>query len=130
MASEDRTEHTEFHEKPPAIDGRDADSSDSGKSQMEGDKEAGEEYKLSGVILGLILSGLGLMVFLIALDTAIVATASPANQIQSSRIDNYDQAIPIISERFHSTEDIGWYGSAYLLTVLVCITLPSRFPWC
>ncbi|KAF1848183.1 MFS general substrate transporter, partial [Cucurbitaria berberidis CBS 394.84] len=37
--------------------------------------------------------------FLVALDTTIIATA-----------------IPVISERFHALQDVGWYVSAYFLT--------------
>ncbi|KAL2819304.1 major facilitator superfamily domain-containing protein [Aspergillus cavernicola] len=47
----------------------------------------------------LIMSGMYLSVFLVALDRTIIATA-----------------IPAISNEFHSINDIGWYGSAYMLT--------------
>ncbi|BCS17174.1 MDR family MFS transporter [Aspergillus puulaauensis] len=53
----------------------------------------------SGVELAFIFIALCLTVFLVALDQTIIATA-----------------IPIITAQFHSIEDIGWYGSAYLLT--------------
>ena len=43
---------------------------------------------------------LALAVFLIALDETIITTA-----------------IPKIIDRFHSLSDVGWYGSAYLLTM-------------
>ncbi|KAL7935658.1 major facilitator superfamily domain-containing protein [Trichoderma chlorosporum] len=55
---------------------------------------------LSTMALAFILLGLSLPVFLIALDTSIVATA-----------------IPYITDRFKSTQDIGWYGSAYFLAL-------------
>ncbi|KAK5079432.1 hypothetical protein LTS08_008843 [Lithohypha guttulata] len=49
--------------------------------------------------LALIIVGICLSVFLISLDRNIITTA-----------------IPEITARFHSYDDIGWYGSAYLLT--------------
>ncbi|KAF2121675.1 major facilitator superfamily domain-containing protein [Lophiotrema nucula] len=49
--------------------------------------------------LTIITTALCLAVFLMALDNAIIATA-----------------IPRITEQFHSLTDVGWYGSAYLLT--------------
>ncbi|KAI0473596.1 putative efflux pump [Xylariaceae sp. FL0804] len=53
----------------------------------------------TGLKLFLIIFALCLAVFLIALDNAIIATA-----------------IPKITDQFHSLDDVGWYGSAYLLT--------------
>ncbi|PLB54777.1 MFS transporter [Aspergillus steynii IBT 23096] len=53
----------------------------------------------SGLKLGLIFMALCLTVFLVALDQTIISTA-----------------IPTITSQFHSVEDIGWYGSAFLLT--------------
>ncbi|KAF9887398.1 hypothetical protein FE257_010253 [Aspergillus nanangensis] len=53
----------------------------------------------SGLKLVLIFVTLCLTVFLVALDQTIIATA-----------------IPTITSQFHSVEDIGWYGSAFLLT--------------
>lgn len=43
---------------------------------------------------------MALAVFLFALDETIIATA-----------------IPKITDQFHSLDDVGWYGSAYLLTM-------------
>ncbi|KAF7985870.1 hypothetical protein HWV62_43734 [Athelia sp. TMB] len=66
--------------------------------------EAGEqedpdaEYP-SGLALGLLTLGLCLTTFVIALDNTIIATA-----------------IPHITTVFHSLDDVGWYGSSYLLT--------------
>lgn len=53
----------------------------------------------SSLPLALIVVGICLSIFLISLDRNIITTA-----------------IPRITEQFHSYEDIGWYGSAYLLT--------------
>lgn len=52
-----------------------------------------------GLKLVIILSALCLAVFLVALDNTIISTA-----------------IPKITDHFNSITDIGWYGSAYLLT--------------
>ena len=49
--------------------------------------------------LGLLMLGICLAAFLVALDRTIVATA-----------------IPSITDEFKSPSDVGWYGSAYLLT--------------
>ncbi|KZP00747.1 MFS general substrate transporter [Calocera viscosa TUFC12733] len=49
--------------------------------------------------LAVILVGIYLAFFLVALDSTIIATA-----------------IPRITDEFNSLDDIGWYGSAYLLT--------------
>jgi hypothetical protein len=61
-----------------------------------------DDYTLSGAKLYIIVFGLGLAVFLMALDMSILTTA-----------------IPLITEKFHSTTDIGWYMSAYTLSLLV-----------
>ncbi len=61
-------------------------------------REDGSEYP-TGARLGLIMLALCLAVFLMALDNSIIATA-----------------IPKITDQFHSLGDVGWYGSAYLLT--------------
>ncbi|EMC94196.1 hypothetical protein BAUCODRAFT_36667 [Baudoinia panamericana UAMH 10762] len=47
----------------------------------------------------LIMSALLMSVFLIAIDQTIVATA-----------------IPRMTDEFHSLDDVGWYGSAFMLT--------------
>jgi hypothetical protein len=48
--------------------------------------------------LALITAGLCLSVFCMSLDNTIIATA-----------------IPRITDQFHALDDVGWYGSAYLL---------------
>jgi Major Facilitator Superfamily len=53
-----------------------------------------------GVRLGMIIVALILSIFLVALDLTIVATA-----------------IPRITDQFHSLSQVGWYGSAFFLTV-------------
>lgn len=51
--------------------------------------------KLTFIVVALVLS-----IFLVALDMTIVATA-----------------IPRITDEFHSLDQVGWYGSAFFLTV-------------
>ena len=51
--------------------------------------------KLAFIVVALVLS-----IFLVALDMTIVATA-----------------IPSITDEFHSLNQVGWYGSAFFLTV-------------
>lgn len=59
-----------------------------------------DNHKYPGPLaLGLIIVGICLSVFIISLDRNIITTA-----------------IPEITAQFHSYDDIGWYGSAYLLT--------------
>ncbi|PLB33548.1 MDR family MFS transporter [Aspergillus candidus] len=75
------------------------------KPAVPGSKEVSEEQEEehpeypSSWKLGLIITGLCLSIFCLALDNTIIATA-----------------IPKITDRFKSLEDVGWYGSAYLLT--------------
>ncbi|KIW13259.1 hypothetical protein PV08_08446 [Exophiala spinifera] len=59
--------------------------------------------------LALIVVGICLSVFVISLDRSIITTA-----------------IPDITSRFHSSADIGWYGSAYLLTACAFQPLYGR----
>jgi MFS family permease len=64
------------------------------------------EFELTGVKLFLVTLGLGLAIFLISLDTSIIATA-----------------IPRITSQFGSVADIGWYGSAYSFSM--CALQPT-----
>ncbi|KAK9319183.1 major facilitator superfamily domain-containing protein [Lipomyces orientalis] len=63
------------------------------------DTLSAEEYP-KGLQLLFILLALILSIFMVALDMTIVATA-----------------IPKITDQFHSVSQIGWYGSAFFLTV-------------
>ncbi|KAJ5165487.1 Major facilitator superfamily domain general substrate transporter [Penicillium coprophilum] len=58
-----------------------------------------EEKQPSAAKLTFVILALCLAVFCMALDNTIIATA-----------------IPHITEQFHALDDVGWYGSAYLLT--------------
>ncbi|KAI0898172.1 putative efflux pump [Annulohypoxylon nitens] len=72
-------------------------------------REDGTEYP-TGMKLFLITLALCLGVFLMALDNSIIATA-----------------IPKITDAFHSLPDVGWYGSAYLLTTAALQLLFGKF---
>ncbi|KAI9851820.1 MAG: hypothetical protein M1838_002678 [Thelocarpon superellum] len=56
-----------------------------------------------------VVAALCLAIFLVALDRTIIATA-----------------IPSITDDFHSLDDIGWYGSAFLLTSCCFLLLIGR----
>ncbi|KAJ5382714.1 Major facilitator superfamily domain general substrate transporter [Penicillium concentricum] len=64
----------------------------------------------TGPKLALITLALCLGVLLVALDNSIIATA-----------------IPKITSQFHSLDDVGWYGSAYLLTTASLQLLFGKF---
>lgn len=53
-----------------------------------------------GIRLALIILGLAMAVFLVFLDMTLIATA-----------------IPAITNQFNSLQHVGWYGSAYMLSV-------------
>ncbi|RFU35766.1 hypothetical protein B7463_g543, partial [Scytalidium lignicola] len=59
-------------------------------------KEDAGDYELRGLALALVMAGLVLAIFLMSLDSSVIATA-----------------VPRITSQFNSTSDIGWYGSAY-----------------
>ncbi|KAI4246681.1 MAG: hypothetical protein LQ352_006328 [Teloschistes flavicans] len=64
-----------------------------------GDKVNVEDYP-AGWKLASITIALCMAIFLVALDTTIVAAATPR-----------------ITDHFKKLEDVGWYGSAYLMTI-------------
>lgn len=72
-------------------------------------REDGTEYP-KGMKLSFIMLALCLSVFVMALDNSIIATA-----------------IPKITDEFQSLPDVGWYGSAYLLTTAALQLLFGRF---
>ncbi|KAF2094033.1 MFS general substrate transporter, partial [Rhizodiscina lignyota] len=57
------------------------------------------EYPTTGKLI-IILIAVALSIFLVALDMTIIATA-----------------IPKITDEFHSLDQVGWYGSAFFLTM-------------
>ncbi|KAI9878064.1 MAG: hypothetical protein M1830_002013 [Pleopsidium flavum] len=62
-------------------------------------------FRLISIIISLLLA-----VFCVALDNTIIATA-----------------IPRITDNFHTIDDVGWYGSAYLLTTCAFQLLYAKF---
>ncbi|KAL8703943.1 MAG: hypothetical protein Q9201_002893 [Fulgogasparrea decipioides] len=74
------------------------------------DKISDEVEYPSGAKLAIITISLCLSVLLMALDNTIIATA-----------------IPKITDHFNSLDDVGWYGSAYLLTTCAFQLLFGKF---
>ncbi|KAK9365306.1 major facilitator superfamily domain-containing protein [Lipomyces kononenkoae] len=71
--------------------------------------ENAEEYP-TGVTLLIVVIGLCLAILLVALDNTIIATA-----------------IPKITDYFGALNDVGWYGSAYLLTTCAFQLIFGKF---
>jgi hypothetical protein len=100
-----RPEQTNTIEMPNMYDpGQDANEahmlmheSNSSRHAAEGPKHTNNlsRWQMASVISALVLS-----IFLCSLDLTIIATA-----------------IPMITKEFHSLEDVGFYGSAFLLTI-------------
>ncbi|KAJ7250375.1 DHA14-like major facilitator [Mycena rebaudengoi] len=95
--------------RAPSPTVRDSSSLHSLRAQKEKVEADGVEYP-EGLKLALITVALCLSVFLVALDNTIIATA-----------------IPKITDQFKSLDDIGWYGSAYLLTTAAFQLLFGKF---
>lgn len=104
-SSPPRLDHTNAIEMPNIYDpGQDANEaymlmrdSNSSRPAAEGPKQTNNlsRWQMASVISALVLS-----IFLCSLDLTIIATA-----------------IPMITKEFHSLEDVGFYGSAFLLTI-------------
>ncbi|KAI2643490.1 major facilitator superfamily domain-containing protein [Xylaria nigripes] len=82
----------------------DVNTSVSGESDNDRGRNATTETKTgdgypTGLRLFLVLSSVFISIFMVSLDRLIVTTA-----------------IPAITNEFNSLPDVGWYGSAYLLT--------------
>ncbi|KAF5874199.1 putative mfs multidrug transporter protein [Botrytis fragariae] len=76
------------------------DKVDRGNGEGDGGEDKEEIYEyISGYKILVVMAAITLTTFLALLDTTIVATA-----------------IPRITSHFHSLPDVGWYGSAYLIT--------------
>jgi fucose permease len=78
---------------------KDATTTDITGAPTEEEEPEDESKYLSGLKLWTLSFGLCLTTFVIALDNTIIATA-----------------IPKITSVFNSLDDVGWYGSSYLLT--------------
>ncbi|KAM7191797.1 hypothetical protein V8F20_009160 [Naviculisporaceae sp. PSN 640] len=68
-------------------------------NSLTGQGNPSDDEHVTGFPLLCLIIGLMLAVFLISIDRTIISTA-----------------IPYITSEFHSTTDIGWYGSSYLVT--------------
>lgn len=106
VKSEDTEHHVPAHTKTEVVKPQDTEHHVTALEAMEKREEETEHHDgedeavyPSGVKLAIISLALCLSVFLVALDNTIIATA-----------------IPKITDRFNSLQDVGWYGSAYLLT--------------
>jgi 5-bromo-4-chloroindolyl phosphate hydrolysis protein len=76
---------------------------------------------VTGLRLGLVVVSVTLVAFLMLLDMSIIVTVSMASAWRLLRTlettdSSHSQAIPHITAQFHSLGDVGWYGSAYLLS--------------
>ncbi|KAI9808246.1 MAG: MFS sugar transporter [Sarcosagium campestre] len=78
--------------------------------ENKGEVEEDESNYPKGVKLNLITLALCLSVFLVAVDQTIIATA-----------------IPKITDQFQALDDVGWYGSSYLLTTCAFQLLFGKF---
>lgn len=86
-------------EKLPESDAADLEKGTSASPSPKDDTEYPSHKKVLLIMLALYLA-----MFLVALDRTIIATA-----------------VPKITDRFNSLDDVGWYASAYLITA--CSTL-------
>jgi hypothetical protein len=71
---------------------------------------------VSGFKLFTIMTGITLVCLLMLLDTSIIVTACIEVLYFLCAAKNLSQAIPRITNDFHSLPDVGWYGSAYMLS--------------
>jgi hypothetical protein len=93
-------------EKSPVADATPKRNSQDGASaDDEDDFEYPTKWKLTAITIALCLS-----VFCMALDNTIIATA-----------------IPRITDQFKALNDVGWYGSSYLLTTCATQLIYGKF---
>ncbi|KAG6007742.1 hypothetical protein E4U21_005581 [Claviceps maximensis] len=97
-----------------------AESQDASTSDVDGEKtrqmtspghdpEAEQNYRPKTLKFWLVVLSIFVSMFLVALDRTILATA-----------------VPRITDDFNSLGDIGWYGSAYMLSTSACQLLFGR----
>jgi hypothetical protein len=94
--SQDKVKEKEASEKH-RVEEKSEEKEDGKENDQPEDEPAGNY--LSGVKLAILTFGLCMSTFVVALDNTIIATA-----------------IPKITTVFNSLDDVGWYGSSYLLT--------------
>ena len=88
------------------------DTTPKGPQPSKGDEEysdAEKNFQLKSPKFWVVILSVYISIFLVALDRLIIATA-----------------IPSITNEFHSIQDIGWYGSAYMLTAAIFFPLSGR----
>ncbi|EJD06103.1 MFS general substrate transporter [Fomitiporia mediterranea MF3/22] len=88
--------------KEPKVEAQTHEAEKAGDGCLNSTEAHGVEEQIeypSGVRLALLTLGLCLVIFVVSLDNTIIATA-----------------IPTITTKFNSLDDVGWYGSSYLLT--------------
>jgi hypothetical protein len=118
--ADDSTKDTSAGKQPNSdqnVDGaRAADASD----------ETGGQW-ISGIRLWLTMAALGVACLLLLLDMTIIVTVRCRRALQNPGrrllIIPSTQAIPRITDEFHSLADIAWYGSAYQLSAFVPLAL-------
>jgi hypothetical protein len=99
------------------------DTSQNGSKPTEdtaGDSQGCEPEYVTGVKLVLVVASVALACFLMLVDTMVISTVgNEAFHFTSHRILQLTwnlvsvQAIPQITDQFHSLPDVGWYASAY-----------------
>ncbi|KAF6826549.1 MFS transporter [Colletotrichum plurivorum] len=95
--SKKATDNAADVEKPENVS---AAADEIGEASETGDADDSHIEYPKGLRLALIIIGLALAVFLVFLDMTLIATA-----------------IPAITNQFNSLQHVGWYGSAYMLTL-------------
>jgi MFS transporter, DHA2 family, glioxin efflux transporter len=122
VISSDSMSHTSVGTTPEMREGIDLrekgdgiENSEPEKGQKVSNEEIGEHpkgFRLAMVVLALVLS-----VFLVALDM-VYLNPLQANKVQADFFETIiATAIPRITDEFHSLDQIGWYGSAFFLTL-------------
>ncbi|KAJ7183209.1 major facilitator superfamily domain-containing protein [Mycena filopes] len=111
MSNEGATLNGSSHSLPRASTEKEKVSNEKEAAGKEdGGVNTNEDDYPHGIKLGLLSLALCMSVFLLALDNTIIATA-----------------IPKITDEFHSLDDVGWYGSSYLLATASTQLLFGKF---
>jgi hypothetical protein len=81
------------------------------------EEPATEITHFTGLKLYITLGSIVIVGFLITLDGSIVVTVCASRGVSLIKdLLNERQAIPRITAHFNSIADIGWYGSAYMIS--------------
>lgn len=96
------------------------------------DEKPEEQKWLTGLPLLMVMTAVTLVVFLMLLDVSIVSTVSLLlTVIDATFVVRYRvltvQAIPHITNQFHSLDDVAWYGSAYTIASASLQPLTGKF---